>query len=107
MSSIIMSEEFLAKAKTAESFEELKSIVSVEGVEVADAELMDAWERVSQSAGKKKFKLSEEELDNVAGGCGEDDPNSSENQPINLTNTEEGTVSLGNEDNLITGTERR
>ena len=77
MSSIIMSEEFLAKAKAVNSFEELKALVSAEGVEVADTELMDAWERVSESAGKGKFKLTEEELDNVAGGCGGNNSNNS------------------------------
>ena len=69
MPSIILSEEFLAKAKAAKSFEELKALVSAEGVEVADSELMGAWERISESAGKGKFKLSAEELDDVAGGC--------------------------------------
>ena len=74
MSNIIMSEEFLAKAKSAKSFEELKSMVAAEGVEIADNELMNAWERLSESVGKGKFKLSEEELDNVAGGCGKSTP---------------------------------
>ena len=69
MSSIVMSAEFLAKAKSAKSFEELKSFVAAEGVEVADDELMAKWTELS--SGAKKFKLSEEELDNVAGGCGD------------------------------------
>ena len=68
MSNIIMSAEFMTKAKSSKSFEELKSLVAAEGIEVAEDELMARWEEVS--AGAKKFKLSEEELDNVAGGCG-------------------------------------
>ena len=72
MPNIIMSAEFMAKAKAAKSFEELKSMVAAEGIEVAEDELMAKWEEISSQGSAKKFKLSEEELDNVAGGCSDD-----------------------------------
>ena len=69
MPNTIMSEEFLAKAKSTKSFEELKSLVAAEGVEVVDDELMAKWEMYSSEDGV--LELEDDELDNVAGGCGE------------------------------------
>ena len=72
MSNIIMNAEFMAKAKSIKSFEELKSLVADEGIEVADDELMAKWEKYTSDV--ETLELPDDELGNVAGGCGSDIP---------------------------------
>jgi predicted ribosomally synthesized peptide with nif11-like leader len=61
-----MNEQLLAKAKTAESAEELLSMAKEEGIELTEAEATAVFNQLNAADGA----LADEELDNVAGGCG-------------------------------------
>ena len=60
-----ISKELLEKAKTAKSAEELLEMAKTEKIELTAEEAAKAFEELN-----KNGELSDEELDNVAGGCG-------------------------------------
>ena len=59
-----ISKELLEKAKTAKSAEELLEMAKTEKIELTAEEAAKAFEELN-----KNGELSDEELDNVAGGC--------------------------------------
>ena len=59
-------DEMLEKAKTAKSAEELLAMAKAEKVELTEEEAVKAFAELNKSG-----ELSDEELDNVAGGCDE------------------------------------
>ena len=61
-----ISKELLEKAKTAKSAEELLAMAKAEKIELTEEEAAKAFEELN-----KNGELSDEELDNVAGGCGD------------------------------------
>ena len=60
-----ISKELLKKAKTAKTAEELLEMAKAENIEISAEEAAKAFEELN-----KNGELSDEELDNVAGGCG-------------------------------------
>ena len=60
-----ITKELLEKAKTAKTAEELLELAKAEKVELTEEEAAKAFEELN-----KNGELSDEELDNVAGGCG-------------------------------------
>ena len=60
-------DEMLEKAKTAKSAEELLAMAKAEKVELTEEEAVKAFAELNKTG-----ELSDEELDNVAGGCGRD-----------------------------------
>ena len=60
-----ISKELLKKAKTAKSAEELLEMAKTEKIELTAEEAAKAFAELNKSG-----ELSDEELDNVAGGCG-------------------------------------
>ena len=60
-----ISKELLEKAKTAKSAEELLAMAKAENIALTEEEAAKAFEELN-----KNGELSDEELDNVAGGCG-------------------------------------
>ena len=62
-----ISKELLEKAKTAKSAEELLEMAKAENIELNAEEAAQALAKMN-----KNGELSDEELDNVAGGCGRD-----------------------------------
>ena len=60
-----VSKELLEKAKTAKSAEELLAMAKAENIELTEEEAAKAFAELNKSG-----ELSDEELDNVAGGCG-------------------------------------
>ena len=60
-----ISKELLKKAKTANTAEELLAMAKAENIEISAEEAAKAFEELN-----KNGELSDEELDNVAGGCG-------------------------------------
>ena len=62
-----VSKELLEKAKTAKSAEELLAMAKAENIELNAEEAAQAFAKMN-----KNGELSDEELDNVAGGCGRD-----------------------------------
>ena len=69
-------DEMLEKAKTAKSAEELLAMAKAENVELTE-EAAKAFEELN-----KNGELSDEELDNVAGGCGVRSPKFSVNDRV-------------------------
>ena len=61
-----ISKELIEKAKTAKSAEELLEMAKAENIELNAEEAAQAFEKMN-----KNGELSDEELDNVAGGCGD------------------------------------
>ena len=59
-----ISKELIEKAKTAKSAEELLAMAKAEKVELTEEEAAKAFAELNKSG-----ELSDEELDNVAGGC--------------------------------------
>lgn len=59
-----LSKELLEKAQTAKSPEELLEMAKVENIELSAEEAAEAFEKLNASG-----ELSDEELDNVSGGC--------------------------------------
>lgn len=59
------SKELIEKAKTAKSAEELLAMAKAENIELTEEEAAKAFAELNKSG-----ELSDEELDNVAGGCG-------------------------------------
>ena len=60
-----VSKELLEKAKTAKSAEELLAMAKAENVELTEEQAKEYFATIHASG-----ELSDEELDNVAGGCG-------------------------------------
>ena len=60
-------DEMLEKAKTAKSAEELLAMAKIENIEISAEEAAKAFAELNKTG-----ELSDEELDNVAGGCGRD-----------------------------------
>lgn len=60
-----LSNELLEKAKTARTAEELLEIAKAENVELTEDEAAKAFSKLNKTG-----ELSDDELDNVAGGCG-------------------------------------
>ena len=63
-------EEQLAKIKAAKTAEELIAIAKTEGIEATEEQI-----RAQFDAMHKEGELADDELDNVAGGCGDGDSN--------------------------------
>ena len=61
-----ISKELIEKAKTAKSAEELLEMAKAEKVELTEEEAAKAFAELNKTG-----ELSDEELDNVAGGCGD------------------------------------
>ena len=61
-----ISKELLEKAKTAKTAKELLEMAKAENIELTEEEAAKAFEELN-----KNGELSDEELDNVAGGCGD------------------------------------
>lgn len=59
--------ELIEKAKQAKSAEELFTAAKENGVELSEEEARDYFEQLNKSG-----ELSDDELDNVSGGCGGD-----------------------------------
>lgn len=57
--------ELIEKAKQAKSAEELAALAKENGIDISDDEAEEYFERLNNSG-----ELSDEELNNVAGGCG-------------------------------------
>ena len=68
-----VSKELLEKAKTAKTAEELIEMAKEENIELTVEQAAKAFEELN-----KNGELSDEELDNVAGGCGRDYESSGE-----------------------------
>ena len=60
--------EYLEKGKEAQSLEELKAMAQAEGIEATDEQLSLLWCKLS--GGEDAVELADDELENVAGGCG-------------------------------------
>lgn len=63
---INLTPEITEKAKQARSAEELVSLAKENGIELPDDKAREYFERLNESS-----ELSDEELDNVSGGCGD------------------------------------
>ena len=61
-----ISKELLEKAKTAKSAEELLEMAKTEKIELTAEEAAKAFAELNKTG-----EISDEELDNVAGGCGD------------------------------------
>ena len=59
------SKELIEKAKTAKTAEELLAMAKAENIELTEEQAAKAFAELNKSG-----ELSDEELDNVAGGCG-------------------------------------
>ncbi|MGN1095159.1 MAG: hypothetical protein ACI4QR_02090, partial [Eubacteriales bacterium] len=60
-----ISKDFLEKAKEAKTSEELVEIARAEGIELNEQMASEYFEKLNRSG-----ELSDDELDNVSGGCG-------------------------------------
>ena len=60
--------EQLKKINTAKSAEELMALAKAEGIEISEEEIKAKFAEMH-----KEGEIADDELDNVAGGCGEDD----------------------------------
>ena len=63
-----ISKELLKKAKTAKSAEELLAMAKAESVELTEEQAEKAFAELHKTG-----EIADEELDNVAGGCGEEE----------------------------------
>ena len=59
-----ISKELIEKAKTAKSAEELLEMAKAENIELTEEQAAKAFAELNKTG-----ELSDEELDNVAGGC--------------------------------------
>ena len=62
-------DEMLEKAKTAKSAEELLAMAKAENIELTEEQAAKAFGELNKTG-----EISDEELDNVAGGCSPSDP---------------------------------
>ena len=76
-----ISKELLEKAKTAKSAEELLAMSKAEGFELPEGEAKTVFSKLNKTG-----ELSDEELDNVAGGCGDDSESEEPKKPVNKFN---------------------
>ena len=60
------SNEMIEKAKTAKTAEELLAMAKAENIELTEEEAAKAFAELNKTG-----ELSDEELDNVSGGCGD------------------------------------
>ena len=60
-----ISKELLEKAKQAKTAEELLAMAKAENIELTEEQAAQAFAKMN-----KNCELSDEELDNVSGGCG-------------------------------------
>ena len=65
-----LSKELLKKAKAAQSARELKELAKAEGMELTEQEAEKYFAELHKAG-----ELADEELDSVAGGCGDPEPN--------------------------------
>ena len=63
-----ISKELIEKAKTAKTAEELLAMAKAENIEMTAEDAAKAFAKMN-----KNGELSDEELDNVAGGCGKEE----------------------------------
>ena len=63
-----VSKELIEKAKTAKSAEELLAMAKAEGFELPEGEAKTVFSKLNKTG-----ELSDEELNNVSGGCGSGD----------------------------------
>ena len=63
-----ISKELLEKAKTAKTAEELLAMAKAEGFELPEGEAKTVFSKLNKTG-----ELSDEELNNVSGGCGSGD----------------------------------
>ena len=63
-----VSKELLEKAKTAKTAEELLAMSKAEGFELPEGEAKTVFSKLNKTG-----ELSDEELNNVSGGCGEEE----------------------------------
>ena len=75
------SKELIEKAKTAKSAEKLLEMAKVENIEMTAEESEIAFTKLHRTG-----ELSDEELDNVAGGCGDDSESEEPKKPVNKFN---------------------
>ena len=71
-----LTKESFEKAKAAKSAEELKKLAGAENIELSDEEAARAFAEL-----EKAGEISDEELDNVSGGCGNPNGNTSGDTP--------------------------
>ena len=76
-----ISKELLEKAKTAKTAEELLEMAKAENIELTEEEAAKALAELHKAG-----ELSDEELDNVAGGCGDDSESEETKEPVNKFN---------------------
>ena len=72
-----ISKELLEKAKTAKSAEELLAMTKAENIELTEEQAAKAFAEINKAG-----ELSDEELDNVTGGCGGRTPKFSVNDRV-------------------------
>ena len=72
-----ISKELLEKAKTAKSAEELLAMAKAENIELTEKQAAKAFAEFNKTG-----ELSDEELDNVTGGCGGRTPKFSVNDRV-------------------------
>ena len=72
-----ISKELIEKAKTAKTAEELLEMAKAEHIELTEEEAKKAFKKLN-----KNCELSDEELDNVTGGCGGRTPKFSVNDRV-------------------------
>ena len=63
--------EQLMKARSAKSAEELIALAKAEGIEATEEQIKAQFDAMHHAG-----ELADDELDNVAGGCGDDDKKS-------------------------------
>lgn len=64
-----MEKELMLKAKECKSVEELLNLAKENGVELTEEQAKEYFAKMNPSNGE----LADDELDNVAGGCGEEE----------------------------------
>ena len=73
--------ELIEKAKQAKRVEELQELAKAENIELSAEEAESAFNKLHRTG-----ELSDEELDNDAGGCGDDSESEEPKKPVNKFN---------------------
>ena len=76
-----LTREMMEKAKTAKSMQELLEMAKAENIELSAEEAEKAFAELHKTG-----ELSDDELDNVAGGCGDDSESEETKEPVNKFN---------------------
>lgn len=76
-----LTREMMEKAKTAKSMQELLEMAKAENIELSAEEAARYFAEL-----QKTGELSDDELDNVAGGCGDDSESEETKEPVNKFN---------------------